>query len=81
MKRKSLITVALLCLVAFCLAAVAGILGKWSGTVITPDGHRTDIFYNFETSAGQLTGTAVSQGTELKLENGKLYLLGHLLNF
>ncbi|MGN6639559.1 MAG: hypothetical protein ACTHJ8_11660 [Mucilaginibacter sp.] len=72
MKRKALITAALLCFITVCLAAVAGGLpGKWLGTVQTPDGD-VDLTYNFKLDGNKLSGTAESQGHEVTIDSGKV---------
>jgi hypothetical protein len=64
MKKKFFTTTALICCFMVCLAVVADITGKWSGTIVTPDGQDIAVTYNFKVDGSKLTGTADSpQGT------------------
>lgn len=71
MKRKALVTAALLCFITVCMAAITGLPGKWLGTVQTPDGD-VDLTYNFKLDGDKLSGTAESQGHEVTIDSGKV---------
>jgi len=60
MKRKILITVALLLCFGAAFAWFAGIDGKWSAMLKGPDGNEFPISYTFKTDGATLTGTLTS---------------------
>lgn len=71
MKRKILITAALLCSFAAAFAYFAGISGKWSGTLAAPDGNEYPLNYTFKEDNGQLTGTGQSPNGPEDITEGK----------
>ena len=72
MKRKAFITTVLVCCFIVCLAAIADINGKWTGTVHTPDGNEAKITYVFKIDGDRLTGTGESNDNEIKIDSGKV---------
>jgi hypothetical protein len=72
MKRKTLITTALVCCFMICMAAIADLNGKWSGSFRDPDGNDVDLAYTIKIDGDQLTGNVVSQGLDFKLDSGKV---------
>jgi hypothetical protein len=73
MKRKILIVLALICSAMIALAAVfADANGKWTGSIIGPDGNDMALTYDFKIDGDKLTGTVLAQGDELKLDSGKV---------
>lgn len=72
MKRKLLITGALLACVIFVMAVADGLTGKWKGTLKTPDGNEIQVTYNFVAKGDTLTGTAESPEGEVTIDNGKI---------
>ncbi|HVV54726.1 MAG TPA: hypothetical protein VHC47_05360 [Mucilaginibacter sp.] len=72
MKRKLLITVALVCIFAAGYAMFAGVAGDWKGTVTAPDGNDYPLSYTFKTDSGKLTGTAQSMQGTVDIQNGKM---------
>jgi hypothetical protein len=65
------ITILVFCF-AMCFAAIAGLTGKWSGKLRTPDGNDIDLTYIFKVDGDKLTGTAISQGIEIPIDSGKV---------
>lgn len=73
MKSKVLISMALVSCFIISLAAVfADINGKWTGSITGPDGNELPLSYTFKIDGDKVTGTAVAQGVELKLDSGKI---------
>jgi len=72
MKRKTLITAALMCFVTVCLAAIADLNGKWLGSLKDPDGNDHPIHLVFKVDGDKLTGTAQADGDPLNIEEGKV---------
>jgi hypothetical protein len=73
MKRKMLITLALVCYAIIGFTAIlADIGGKWTGSIVGPDGNDITLNYNFKIDGGKLTGTAFAQDIEIKLDSGKI---------
>jgi hypothetical protein len=72
MKKKFLTTTALLCCFMICFAIVADITGKWSGTIVTPDGQDIPVTYNFKVDGDKLTGTADSPQGTVPIDEGKI---------
>src|SRR3954452_4381042 len=73
MKRKLLIVMALICSGIIALAAVfADASGKWTGSIIGPDGNDIALTYTFKIDGDKLTGTAFAQDIEIKLDSGKV---------
>ncbi|MFI5137894.1 MAG: hypothetical protein ACHQIM_08695 [Sphingobacteriales bacterium] len=72
MKRKILLTTALVCCFMICLAVIADLSGKWTGTVKTPDGNNLQIYYIFKVDGDKLTGTAQGDGDPAPIDSGKI---------
>jgi hypothetical protein len=72
MKRKILITAALLCSFAAAFAYFAGISGKWSGTLNAPDGNQYPLNYTFKEDNGKLTGSGHTSQGETEVTEGKI---------
>ena len=73
MKTKGLITLALVCSFALCLAAaIADVNGKWKGSYTGPDGSPIDVAYTIKADGDKLTGEVTAQGLTLKLDSGKI---------
>jgi hypothetical protein len=72
MKRKLLITTALLCCFGAAYAWFAGIDGKWSAMLKGPDGNEFPITYNFKTDGSTLTGTLSSEIGTFDISDGKV---------
>ena len=72
MKRKVLITTALLCSFAVAFAYFAGIDGKWSGTLTAPDGNEYPLNYTFKADNNQLTGSGESPQGKVDISEGKM---------
>jgi len=70
MKRKILITLALLLTFGAALAFFAGIDGKWSAMLKGPDGNEFPISYTFKTSGSTLTGTITSSIGTFDISDG-----------
>jgi hypothetical protein len=62
MKSKIFTALLLLCCFMVCFAAIAGLAGKWSGTIIGPDGSEGTLVYVFKVDGDKLTGTAQQEG-------------------
>lgn len=72
MKSKAFITTALVCCFMICLAAIADLNGKWTGTFTGPNGNDVDLVYTIKIDGDKLTGEATAQGITLKLDSGKI---------
>ena len=72
MKRKTLITGALLCFVTVVFAAVAGLSGKWKGAVKDPEGNDHSLHLVFTVDGDKLTGTAQAEGDPLNIQDGSV---------
>jgi hypothetical protein len=73
MKRKIFITAILAGCFAVCLAAVAGLAGKWKGSLKDPDGNEHQLHLVFNTINGEkLIGTAQAEGEPLAINDGKI---------
>lgn len=72
MKKGILTTLLLFCCVMVCFAITAGLAGKWSGTLATPDGNQIPLTYTFKTDSGKLTGAAESPQGSVDITNGKI---------
>ena len=72
MKLKLLITTALVCCFMICMAIVADLTGKWTGSIHTPDGNDLPVTYNFKADGTTLTGTAESPQGTIPIDNGKI---------
>ncbi|MBV8391494.1 MAG: hypothetical protein JO080_16935 [Mucilaginibacter sp.] len=73
MKRKALITAALVGCFMVCLAAVGGLAGKWKGSLKDQDGndHQFHLVFNVVDN-DKLTGTAQAEGEPLPINEGKI---------
>ena len=73
MKKKTLITLALLGFFTVCFAAIAGLSGKWTGSVKDPEGNGHPVNLVFKADGDKVTGTAQSdQGDPLTINEGKI---------
>jgi len=72
MKRKLLISAALLSCLVFVMAVAADLTGKWKGSIRTPDGNELPVTYNFKADGDKLTGTAESQAGVVTVDDGKI---------
>ena len=72
MKKKIFITATLIACFAVCLAAVAGLAGKWKGSLKDPDGNDQQFHLVFNTNGEKLMGTAQAQGEPLVINDGKI---------
>jgi hypothetical protein len=72
MKRKSLITTALVCLVMLAAAAIVDMSGKWIASLKDPDGNDHTLRLVLKVDGDKLTGTAQSEGDPLNIEEGKV---------
>lgn len=72
MKRKLLITVAILLCFAVCYAATTNISGKWTGNLIKADSTNYPLNYNFTVTDSLITGTAQSALGTFPIDSGKL---------
>jgi hypothetical protein len=70
MKRKILITVALLLSFGAAFAYFAGLDGKWSAMLKGPDGNEFPISYTFKTDGTALTGTVTSSLGTFDISDG-----------
>jgi hypothetical protein len=72
MKRKLFITTSLLCVGIAAFAYFASIDGKWTGTLVAPDGNEYPLNYTFKADSGKLTGSGVSPTGPVDLTEGKM---------
>ena len=72
MKTKTLLTTALICCFAICLAAAIDLSGKWVGSVTGPDGNTIQLNYNFKADGNNLTGSLTVQDEEDKIDSGQI---------
>jgi hypothetical protein len=72
MTRRLFTTMALLCCVLVCFTFVAGIAGKWTSSIKTPDGNDFPLSYTFKIDGDKLTGTATSPRGVLQIADGKV---------
>ena len=72
MKKRIFTTAALVCCMLAVFAFAAGLAGKWTGTLKTPDGNEIALTYNFKTDSGKITGTAASPEGEVPIQNSKM---------
>jgi hypothetical protein len=72
MKRKIFITAALVGCFAVCLAAIAGMAGKWKGSLKDPEGNDHQFHLVFNVNGETLTGTAQAEGGPLAINDGKI---------
>ncbi len=80
MKRKSLITLVLLCSFAICLAAViADMNGKFSGTLTDSEGNQYPLTYTFKVDGDKLTGSVETPVGNASIDSGKVS--GNVMTF
>ncbi len=72
MKRKIFITATLVACFAICLAAVAGLGGKWKGSLKDPDSNDHPFHLVLNVNGETLTGTAQAEGDPLPINDGKI---------
>ncbi|MBK0377729.1 hypothetical protein [Mucilaginibacter segetis] len=72
MKRKLITTALLSCCFMICLAAIADLNGKWTGSLTMTDGNTIPLSYTFKVDGEKLTGTAQSPQGEVNIEDGKI---------
>ncbi|ASU32889.1 hypothetical protein [Mucilaginibacter xinganensis] len=70
--KKVFITTALLCCFAVCFAFVADLTGKWTGSLLAPDGNEYPLSYNFKVDGDKLTGTGDSPAGSVAIADGKI---------
>ncbi|RKR83723.1 hypothetical protein BDD43_3937 [Mucilaginibacter gracilis] len=71
MKRRIFTTVAFVCCFTICLAVVADLSGKWTGSLKTPNGDFA-LNYNFTLSGDKVTGTAETPQGTINITDGKV---------
>ena len=54
------------------LTLFADLNGKWTGTIITPEGEQIQPVYTFKVAGDSLTGTAEIPGQMLTIDDGKI---------
>lgn len=72
MKRKVLITCALLLSFSAVFAYFADLNGNWKGTLVAPDGNEYPLAYTFKIDGDKLTGTGNSPQGSVDLTEGKV---------
>jgi hypothetical protein len=72
MKRKIFTTAALVGCFVICLAAAAGLGGKWKGSLKDPDGNDHPLHLVLNVNGQTLTGTAQAEGDPLNINDGKI---------
>ncbi|MBS1532972.1 MAG: glycoside hydrolase [Bacteroidetes bacterium] len=72
MKRKILITAALMLCFGAAFAWFADVNGKWSTTLKTPDGNEFPLTYSLKSDGSTLTGTVDSPQGAIDLTEGKV---------
>ena len=73
MKIKIVTTAALLCCFAVCFAvALAGLNGKWVGSIKGPDGKDYPITFTINVSGDKLNGTVQLTGDPKRINDGKI---------
>ncbi len=70
MKRKIMLTIFLILSFVAAFAWFAGIDGKWSAILKSPDGNEFPISYTFKTSGTTLTGLVTSQIGTFDMSDG-----------
>jgi hypothetical protein len=79
MKRKILISIALLSCFLLVMAVTDGLTGKWKGTLRTTDGRILPVAYNFKAEGDKLTGTTTSPEGVADILDGKI--IGNTFSF
>ncbi|WP_295673633.1 hypothetical protein [uncultured Mucilaginibacter sp.] len=72
MKRRIFTTMALVCCIMVCFAAIADMTGKWTGMLKTPDGNDLQINFIFTVDGDKLTGTAQGDGDPVPIDSGRI---------
>ncbi|MFI5159720.1 MAG: hypothetical protein ACHQHN_00515 [Sphingobacteriales bacterium] len=72
MKKKILLTTALIGSFLICLAAATGLSGKWKGSLKDPEGNDHQFHLVFNVDGEKLTGTAQAEGDPLNIQEGKV---------
>ena len=72
MKRKILITTALLCCCVAAFAYFAGITGHWTGSLTAPDGNQYPLDYTLTSDNSTLTGKGKSMEGDVDITEGKV---------
>jgi hypothetical protein len=72
MKRKLLITTALLCFFGVAFAFVADVSGAWTGKLLAPDGNEYPLNYTLKVDGDKLTGKGASPQGDVDIANGKV---------
>jgi hypothetical protein len=72
MKRKLLITTALICCTIGAFAFFADLNGKWTGVLHAPDGNDYPLNYLFKIDNDKLTGAGQSPQGSIELTEGKV---------
>ncbi len=72
MKKTIIVAFLLLASIAAGIAAITGLAGKWTGSLLAPDGNTSQVEYTFDTDGTKLTGTEESVYGTAKIENGKV---------
>lgn len=72
MKRKALIIASILGFAAMAFTVIADLNGKWSGTLVAPDGNSYPLNYTFKIDNDKLTGQGQSQQGSVDLQDGKI---------
>jgi hypothetical protein len=79
MKRKTTITLLLICSFAAAFAFFTGISGNWAGELPMGGGNSYPLSYTFKTNDGKLSGFAESEQGNAELTDGRIY--GDSLSF
>jgi hypothetical protein len=72
MKKKILITAALLLCFGAAFAWFADVNGKWNANLKTPDGNEFQLNYNLKSDGAVLTGTVESPQGSIDIAEGKV---------
>lgn len=73
MKTRTLISAALMLLVAVTMAMAADVTGKWTGEVQGRQGNPRPVTFNLKADGDKLTGNSVGpQGREMAISDGKI---------
>lgn len=72
MKRKALIIAGVLGFAAMAFTLIADLNGKWSGSLVAPDGNTYPLNYTFKIDNDKLTGQGQSPQGSVDLQDGKV---------
>ncbi len=72
MKKTLMIALFVIGSIGAVLAAIADLNGKWTGTVVGPDGNNYPLTYNFKASGATLTGTTETSFGTATIDKGKI---------